>query len=184
MAKIILGIGSNKGDSKEIIKNAIEDLKKILQDVQAASLSKTAPVGITTQPDFLNTAISGDFFGEPKKLLEEIHRIEKKYGRDRTKEIRWGQRSLDIDILLFGDLIVNEASDGQNDSLEIPHPRLGERRFALEPLLELSPSAKDPKTGEYYHTICARLREAGGPGGPRPPGGAVGGGAPAGGGGG
>jgi 2-amino-4-hydroxy-6-hydroxymethyldihydropteridine diphosphokinase len=161
MAKIILGIGSNKGDSKEIIKNAIEDLKEIVSEVKAASLYKTTPVGISTQPDFLNTAMSGDFRGEPKKLLEEIQRIEKKYGRDRTKEIRWGQRSLDIDILLFGDLIVNEVLDGQNDSLEIPHPRLTERRFALEPLLELSPAAKDPRTGEYYHILCAKLPDQG-----------------------
>jgi 2-amino-4-hydroxy-6-hydroxymethyldihydropteridine diphosphokinase len=104
---------------------------------------------------FLNTAVSGCYDGGPWELLDEIHRIEAAYGRDRSRERRWGERTLDIDILLFGGLVVAEGP-----GLEIPHPRLHERRFALEPLLELSPDARDPRTGRYFREICAELPPA------------------------
>jgi 2-amino-4-hydroxy-6-hydroxymethyldihydropteridine diphosphokinase len=161
MTQVILGLGSNKGKPEEIIKNAINDLKEFLADTKAASLYRTTPVGVAAQPDFLNTALRGNFLGTEKELLTKIHIIEKKYGRDRAREIRWGQRSLDIDILLFGNLILNEVTGNRDECLEIPHPRLNGRRFALEPLLELAPFAKDPRSGEYYHIICARLPDQG-----------------------
>jgi 2-amino-4-hydroxy-6-hydroxymethyldihydropteridine diphosphokinase len=96
---------------------------------------------------FLNTAVSGYYRGGPRDLLAEIHRLEAAYGRDRSRERRWGERTLDIDILLFGDLVM------EGPELEIPHPRLHERRFALEPLLELCPEAADPRTGRYFKDI-------------------------------
>jgi 2-amino-4-hydroxy-6-hydroxymethyldihydropteridine diphosphokinase len=102
--------------------------------------------------------------GEPRDLLEHIHRIETQFGRDRQKERRWGERPLDIDILLFGSLVLSEPPD-----LEIPHPRLTERRFALVPLLELFPHAADPRTGKPYRVFMEVLPPQGiyyaGPGG-------------------
>ncbi|MDR3301124.1 MAG: 2-amino-4-hydroxy-6-hydroxymethyldihydropteridine diphosphokinase [Spirochaetaceae bacterium] len=158
--KVVLGLGSNKGDSVTILQNAINDLRAYIARLHAAAFYRSAPMHIENQPDFFNTAVCGAFEGAPHRLLEIIHRIEAKYGRDRQSEIRWGQRSLDIDILLFGDSIIKQ-SDSQSLDLEIPHPRLKERRFALEPLLELEPDAIDPLSGERYADICARLSDQG-----------------------
>jgi 2-amino-4-hydroxy-6-hydroxymethyldihydropteridine diphosphokinase len=84
-----------------------------------------------------------------------LHEIEARFGRDRSKERRWGERFLDIDILLFGDFTINETE------LVIPHPRLKERRFALEPLLELSPDIAESGTGLFYRDFCAALPDQG-----------------------
>jgi 2-amino-4-hydroxy-6-hydroxymethyldihydropteridine diphosphokinase len=90
-----------------------------------------------------------------RELLSRLHELETRFGRDRANERRWGERFLDIDILLFGDFIVNEAD------LVIPHPRLKDRRFALEPLLELFPNAAEPGSGLFYRDFCAALPDQG-----------------------
>jgi 2-amino-4-hydroxy-6-hydroxymethyldihydropteridine diphosphokinase len=107
---------------------------------------------VKEQPDFLNTAVCGLYEKLPYDLLKSIHSIEASFGRDRSKETRWGERSLDIDILLFGGTVVSDAPD-----LEIPHPRLKERRFALIPLLDLLPGARDPVTGIPYRIFLNGL---------------------------
>ncbi|MDR2864644.1 MAG: 2-amino-4-hydroxy-6-hydroxymethyldihydropteridine diphosphokinase [Spirochaetaceae bacterium] len=159
MVRVILGLGSNQGDSIHILKNAIADLHFFLKGLREASVYKSAPLYVKDQNVFFNTAISGEFNGEAGDLLEIIHTIEKKYGRDRSKERRWGERSLDIDILLFGDLVLDQKHSDPARCLEIPHPRLNERRFALEPLLELDPDAKDPQSGESYREINERIAD-------------------------
>lgn len=145
---VVLGLGSNRGDSRAILRGAIGKLRKILKDLKAAPVIETAPLYVTDQPRFLNTAVSGLYTQSPRELLAAIHDIEASYGRDRSRERRWGERFLDIDILLFGDQIVSEPP-----VLEIPHPRLNERAFALEPLLELLPGARDPVTGRLFREI-------------------------------
>jgi 2-amino-4-hydroxy-6-hydroxymethyldihydropteridine diphosphokinase len=114
---------------------------------------------VTDQPPFLNTALAGRCDCEPPVLLEILRRIEAVHGRDRPNERRWGERTLDIDILLFGDRVVYlpPPRPGAPPLLEIPHPRLKERRFALEPLLELLPEARDPVTGESLSSVLAAL---------------------------
>jgi 2-amino-4-hydroxy-6-hydroxymethyldihydropteridine diphosphokinase len=158
--QVILGLGSNKPcgrlDSIEILEQAVKALGLILSAPRRSSLYKTAPQGVTDQPPFFNMAVSGGFQGSPKELLSKIHKIEKDFGRDRSKESRWGQRSLDIDILLFG-----EEEAAEPPLLELPHPRLTERRFALEPLLEICPGAVEPGTGRLYRDICAALPDQG-----------------------
>ena len=152
---VVLGLGSNLGDSRRIISEAIEALRKILTELRAASLYETEPLYVTDQGRFINTAVSGYFNESPEKLLNSVHKIETFFGRNRPKERRWGERTLDIDILLFGNLLIK----GQD--LEIPHPRLKERRFALEPLLELLPEAVEPGTGIPYLGICEALPDQG-----------------------
>ena len=110
---------------------------------------------MTDQNRFINTAVMGYYPGTPRELLSRMQGIEAKFGRDRSKERRWGERLLDIDILLFGDLIINEPD------LIIPHPRLKERCFALEPLLELLPDAEEPGTFLSYREICKTLPDQG-----------------------
>jgi 2-amino-4-hydroxy-6-hydroxymethyldihydropteridine diphosphokinase len=159
VALAILGLGSNRGDSFGILESAILSLGKILRDLRRASLYRTEPLHVPDQPPFLNTALAGFCDCEPPALLEALRRIETAHGRERRNERRWGERTLDIDILLFGSRVVYLPPLRQGDPplLEIPHPRLKERRFALEPLLELLPEAKDPVTGESLSSVLAAL---------------------------
>jgi 2-amino-4-hydroxy-6-hydroxymethyldihydropteridine diphosphokinase len=113
---------------------------------------ETSPLYVPDQPRFLNTAVSGFWNFSAPELLAALHTIEAAYGRNRSRERRWGERTLDIDILLFGDLVLSEPP-----LLEIPHPRLRERRFALEPLVELLPEARDPVTGRLFRDILAEI---------------------------
>jgi 2-amino-4-hydroxy-6-hydroxymethyldihydropteridine diphosphokinase len=149
---VVLGLGSNRGDSRNILEGAVTALGDILRAPRRASVFETEPLYVTDQNRFLNTAVSGRYQGSPRELLRAVQAIEAAFGRDREKERRWGERTLDIDILLFGDLVVSDPP-----ALEIPHPRLTERRFALTPLLELVSDAADPRTGVSYRSLCAGL---------------------------
>jgi 2-amino-4-hydroxy-6-hydroxymethyldihydropteridine diphosphokinase len=159
-AGVVLGLGSNREDSgrdsRAILEEAFAELGKILPGLRCSSLYETEPLNVKNQPRFLNAAVAGSYCGSPRELLTRLHQIEASFGRDRSRERRWGERTLDIDILLFGNLAVSEPPD-----LEIPHPRLGERRFALEPLLELLPGAAEPETGKFYREICDALPDQG-----------------------
>ena len=152
---VVLGLGSNLGDSRRIILDTMTALEQVLSKLRRASLYETDPLHITDQGRFINSAVLGFYHDLPGELLSLIHEIEGRFGRDRSRERRWGERTLDIDILLFGNMIVNE------ESLEIPHPRLKERRFALQPLLELLPDAVEPGTGLLYRQICDALPDQG-----------------------
>jgi 2-amino-4-hydroxy-6-hydroxymethyldihydropteridine diphosphokinase len=154
--QVVLGLGSNRGESRVILAGAVQRLGEILGGLRVAPLFETEPVGVTDQLKFLNTAVCGFCPLSPQELLAVIHRTEADFGRDRARERRWGERTLDIDILTFGDDIVSEPP-----ALEIPHPRLRERAFALVPLLELLPDAADPLTGELYRDILERLPDQG-----------------------
>ena len=107
---------------------------------------------MTDQATFLNAAVCGLFRGSPRELLELAQETEAAFGRERAREIRRGARTLDVDILLFGDRVVDEGSE-----LLIPHPGLTERKFALIPLLELHPEARDPRTGSLLFESLAVL---------------------------
>ena len=153
----VLGLGSNRpyGDQScaELINAAAEALKKNLTELRLSPLYKTAPLYVTDQEPFVNAVVTGIFSAGPRELLKITGELESRYGRDRSAERRWGERSLDIDILLFGGMVVSEAD------LVIPHPRLKERAFALRPLLDLLPNAVDPETGQKYSDILAALPE-------------------------
>jgi 2-amino-4-hydroxy-6-hydroxymethyldihydropteridine diphosphokinase len=161
---VVLGLGSNREDSRgrppaRILEEAANELGALLSGLKRASLYKTRPMHLEDQPPFYNTAVSGFCSRTPRALLEALHRIEAAHGRNRARERRWGERTLDIDILLFGDQVMSPAADAEVP--EIPHPRLKERAFALVPLLELLPGAKDPASGVPYRTILAGLADQG-----------------------
>ena len=160
--RVVLGLGSNLGDSRRIVLDAVSALEQVLTELRRASLYETAPLYVTDQGRFINTAVAGFYAGNPVELLSRIQMIEAGFGRERAKERRWGERTLDIDILLFGEkrAVFSSAENGMN--LELPHPRLKERRFALEPLLELLPDALEPGTGISYRSICDALPDQGG----------------------
>lgn len=137
MKRVLLGLGTNKeyeGKSCiEILNHACCDLANLLKNVIVSSVYKTKAMYVTNQDDFYNMVLMG-FVAEdcnPFVLLEQIHQIENKYGRNREKEIRFGPRSLDIDIEIFGEEIINHKD------LQIPHVRFKERAFVLIPMLEI-----------------------------------------------
>jgi len=151
MARAYVGLGANLGDREATIRRAVELLAE--QDgieVQAVSnLRETDPVGLENQPMFLNGAAALETTVAPRALLETLLRVERELGRVRDG-VRFGPRPIDLDLLLYGDEVVDEPG------LTIPHPRLHERAFALEPLAELDPTLAIPGHGRVSD-VLARL---------------------------
>lgn len=132
-----LSIGSNMGDKEKNIRDAIELLEEDETHVIAqADLIETEPVGYTEQDDFLNTAVAIRTLRSPDELLELIASIEEKLGRERV--IHWGPRTIDLDIILYGQEIV------RTEKLLIPHIEMAKRMFVLEPLAQIAPYAMHP----------------------------------------
>jgi 2-amino-4-hydroxy-6-hydroxymethyldihydropteridine diphosphokinase/dihydroneopterin aldolase/2-amino-4-hydroxy-6-hydroxymethyldihydropteridine diphosphokinase len=142
-----IGIGTNIGNREANLDVAIKMLN-IENEIEVAAVSSyinTAPVGYTQQPDFLNAAVEIKTTLSAHKLLEVCQQIELALKRERI--IRWGPRTIDLDILLFDDLILNE------ENLTIPHPRMHEREFVLKPLNEIAPQAFHPVLGQVVSEI-------------------------------
>ena len=154
---IILGLGSNVGDSSAILRGAAKRLRTILHDIRVSSVYKTAPQEYVQQDDFLNLVISGRYAGTPQHLLADIQSIETAYGRNRSQEIPKGPRTLDIDILFFGTQCIQQA----DPDLCIPHPALVRRCFVLIPLLELFPAYRHPINGKPLAEVCSSLGNQG-----------------------
>jgi 2-amino-4-hydroxy-6-hydroxymethyldihydropteridine diphosphokinase len=151
-----LGLGSNVGDGAATIRAAFGRLSgSILAGARLSRLYRTKALYVEDQSDFVNAAAVGETSLGPRELLAAVNLLEAEFGRDRSRELPKGPRSLDIDILLYGDLVLDEPD------LVIPHPGLAERRFALAPLLELEPGLRDPRGGPAYAGILASLPEQG-----------------------
>jgi 2-amino-4-hydroxy-6-hydroxymethyldihydropteridine diphosphokinase len=136
MARVAIGLGSNLGDRSHHIADAVAALADTGPLVRVSSLYETAPIGGPKQGAYLNSVVVLDTLLSPQDLLARCLAIEKEHGRERRE--RWGPRTLDLDILLYDDLEVSEPG------LTVPHPRMTERRFVLEPLLEAWPDAALP----------------------------------------
>lgn len=136
MARAAIGLGSNVGDRVEHLRRAVRALTAVGSVVGRSAVYETAPVGGPAQGPFLNAVVVVDTALSPQDLLAELLAIERIEGRERR--VRWGPRTLDLDILLYGRIAVDVPG------LEVPHPRLRERRFVLEPLLEAWPDAVLP----------------------------------------
>jgi len=129
--RAVLGLGSNVGDRRAHLETALSRLRARLEVLSVSRFLATEPVGGPPQGEFLNAAALVETELSPRALLELARALEEAAGRERGA--RWGPRTLDIDLLLYGDEIVNDAD------LVVPHPRLHERRFVLEPLAEIAP---------------------------------------------
>lgn len=149
--RAFIGVGANVGAVEGTLRDTLGELGGLLGDLHASSIYKTAPLHRSDQPDFLNAVVSGLWPGSAEALLAALHDIERKYGRDRRREVRFGPRELDLDLLLFGD-VTCERRD-----LALPHPRMGERRFVLEPLVELEPELRHPRSGRRFADILDDL---------------------------
>ena len=138
-----VGLGANLGDAAAMLREAIVGLDALpgTRLLRASKLYRTPAWGDADQPDFVNAVAMLETGLDPRSLLDELLGIERSHGRDRSRERRWGPRTLDLDLLLHGDLVVDEPG------LRVPHPHLHERAFALLPLLEIAPEAVIPGLG-------------------------------------
>jgi len=149
--KIFIGLGSNLGERESMIRLALEDLSRLPETrlLRASSLYDTEPVGEVDQPNFLNAVAQLDSELGARQILWNLHLIEKRLGRVRTQ--RWGPRTIDLDLLLYGDEVIDEPE------LRVPHPELALRSFVLVPLVELDPMLVHPVTGETLLHLLSRL---------------------------
>ena len=143
MTVAYVGLGSNLGDREKTIRGAIAALQGV---VAVSELRETDPIGVTAQPAFLNGAIAVETELSPRELLESLLAVERELGRERSE--RWGPRTIDLDLLLYGTETVDEPG------LTVPHPHLHERRFALEPLADLDPELVVPGRGRVRDLLA------------------------------
>ena len=138
--KVYVGLGANLGDREATIRRAVELLAATpgIEVVAVSALRETDPVGYADQPRFLNGAAALETELAPRALLDRLLEVERELGRVRGERPRFGPRTIDLDLLLHGDEVLDEPG------LVLPHPRLAERRFVLEPLNELEPGLTLP----------------------------------------
>ncbi len=145
MNTVFLSLGSNLGNRENNLNGAIAELKKIVTVVQQSLWYETAPVGLVKQPNFLNLVVEIQTTLAPEELLQACLDIEHKLGRIRT--VRFGPRTIDIDLLFYGDQIQNTTT------LTLPHPRLHERAFVLTPLNDIAPDFFHPIFGKTVNQL-------------------------------
>lgn len=145
---VYLSLGSNVGDRAANLRSAVQQLGSVGRVEVVSSFYETEPVEFTAQPWFLNCAVKLDTEKMPKQLLSGILDIEQRMGRRRTQ--KKGPRVIDIDILLFGNSVIEAKG------LTVPHPALHERRFVLEPLSEIAPETRHP----VFKRTIRELRDA------------------------
>jgi 2-amino-4-hydroxy-6-hydroxymethyldihydropteridine diphosphokinase len=135
MASVLIALGGNVGDVRSTFEKAIANICGMAQAALVARSSDytTPPWGEEDQPPFINACIEIDTALDPHALLFVLHKVEQKFGRDRSKERRWGPRTLDLDMIAYDDMQIDKVE------LTLPHPRLFERAFVLVPLAEIAP---------------------------------------------
>jgi len=149
---VYIALGSNLGDRVDNLLLARERIvSPHVRLARASSIYETAPREVLDQPWFLNQVVAAETTLFPRQLLARLLRIEQEMGRRRT--IDKGPRIIDLDILLFGDVVIHAAG------LEIPHPRMAERRFVLEPLAELAPQLRPPRSRDTVREMLAHVMD-------------------------
>jgi len=145
LKRVYLSLGSNVGDREANLRAAIQRLDPL----RVSPIYETEPVDYQDQAWFLNVVVEAETALFPRQLLARTQRIERELGRVRT--VPKGPRTIDIDILLYGDVVMRTTE------LEIPHPRMTERRFVLQPLVDLTPDLRHPVTHKTVRAMLARL---------------------------
>ena len=149
MTRAYVGLGANLGPREVTLLRAVDLLAAAdgVEVVAVSHLRETEPVGVVDQPPFLNGAVAIDTSLSARELLEVLLEIERALGRVRGE--RWGPRTVDLDLLVYGEETLDEPG------LRVPHPRLAERRFALEPLADLDPALAVPGLGDVSAALAA-----------------------------
>ena len=150
--RVFIGVGSNEGDRLERISQAVKALNAVegVHVAQMALIAETEPVGGPPQEPYLNTVVELDTRLTPHELLAALQGIERRLGRA-PSAVRWAPRPIDLDLLLYQDQVIHD------ERLVIPHPRMHERRFVLEPLAQLAPEAVHPALGQTIAALLDRL---------------------------
>ncbi|MGH9254015.1 MAG: 2-amino-4-hydroxy-6-hydroxymethyldihydropteridine diphosphokinase [Vicinamibacterales bacterium] len=146
---VAIALGSNLGDCERMLREGVAALGTHLRDLRVSAFHETDPVGVGNQPRFLNAAATGYTTLSARDLLGTLLDIEHRLGRERP--FPGAPRTLDLDLILYGDLIVNEPG------LVVPHERFRDRAFVLAPLAEIAPDWKDPVTGRTIGELLADL---------------------------
>lgn len=152
--RALIGLGSNLGDRQGTLQGALAMLGRVpgVRVLAVSAFHETEPVGGPAgQGPYLNAAAELETALAPRELLAALHGIERSLGRDREREVRWGPRTCDLDILLIGRQVVNTPE------LTIPHPRMHERLFVLRPLAQIAPSAAHPVLRKTVAALLAAL---------------------------
>jgi 2-amino-4-hydroxy-6-hydroxymethyldihydropteridine diphosphokinase len=150
-----IALGSNLGDRAQTLSLASDLLSRLGRVVARSSVYETEPVGYRDQPAFLNAVLALDTQLEPLPLLHALLVIERELGRDRSHGVANRPRTLDLDLLLMGDLVVAQ------EELTLPHPALAERRFVLAPLAEIAPQLRHPQRNQTLAELLALLPDEG-----------------------
>lgn len=156
VVRAFVGLGSNLGDREGTLRAAVGRLRGVADTVviKVSAFRDTKPVGYVDQPRFLNGAVELETSLPPRELLEALLGVEQDFGRDRAASPPQGPRTLDLDLLLYGEDTISEPG------LEVPHPRLHERAFVLEPLAELDPALEVPGRGTVQALLTKLDSEA------------------------
>ncbi len=149
MTRAYVALGANLGPREETLHRAVELLAEAegVEVLAVSEIRETEPVGVVDQPHFLNGAVALETSLPPRSLLDLLLDIERTLGR--VREERWGPRVVDLDLLVYGDLALDQPG------LQVPHPRLRGRRFALEPLADLDPELEIPGLGKVSAALAA-----------------------------
>ena len=147
----LIGLGGNLGDAAVTLRHAFKDLDALAHTrlLRASKLYRSRAWGRTDQPDFINAVAMIETGLGARELLDAMLAIEHHAGRERHADERWGPRTLDLDLLLYGDAVIDEPG------LHVPHPHLHERSFALVPLVEIAPDAMIPGIGPARAALAA-----------------------------
>ena len=149
--RAVLSLGSNLGNSADILSSAAEALNEVSEVIALSSFYQTRPVGGPPQPDFINAVIIIETNLEPEELLLVAQAIEGAHGRERNENtVKWGPRFLDIDLIKCDEMLINSPD------LTIPHPRAHEREFVLRPWNEIDPAATLPGFGAISQLLESR----------------------------
>lgn len=154
---VYLALGSNLGKREENLRVARESLSAKVRVLSVSSVYETPPWGYLDQPDFLNQVLEGETRLSPKELLVYLKQIEARMGREKT--LRNGPRVIDLDLLFYDDLILEDPSDDY--PLSLPHPRMAGRAFVLVPLSELAPDLVHPVYGKTIREMLAETDTGG-----------------------
>lgn len=151
--RCVLGLGSNVGDRMALLDEAVRRLRAYwgIEVQKESPVYETKPVGGPPQGNYLNRAVLIETAMAPEEVLSRVLEIEREMGRERREELRWGPRTIDIDLLWVEGVVVS------SEELQVPHPRLGGRAFALRPLVDIAPDAFDPATGRAYADMLKEL---------------------------